>query len=67
MRAGKRAIQRSANEEAMRHLTKGLALLETLPDTSERVQQELDLQIVLGPVLMAGQLRVDFGSSHFKG
>jgi predicted ATPase len=36
----------------MSHLIKGLELLKTLPDTPERVQQELDLQIILGPVLM---------------
>ena len=52
-RAGERAIQRSANAEAISHLTKGLELLETLPDTPERIQQELTLQIVLGASLMA--------------
>ena len=51
-RAGQRAIQRSANVEAIGHLTKGLELLKTLPDTPERTQLELDLQIALGPVLM---------------
>ena len=40
-RAGQRAIQRSANVEAIGHLTKGLELLKTLPDTPERTQQEL--------------------------
>ena len=30
------------------HLTKGLELLKTLPDTPERAQQELTLQIALG-------------------
>ena len=34
------------------HLTQGLELLATLPDTPERAQQELDLQITLGPALM---------------
>jgi predicted ATPase len=51
--AGKRATQRSAHVEAMNHLTKGLEVLMTLPDTLERAQQELDLQITFGPVLMA--------------
>ena len=46
--AGQRAIQRSANVEAISHLTKGLELLKTLPDTPERTQQELTLQIALG-------------------
>jgi class 3 adenylate cyclase/predicted ATPase len=52
-KAGQRAIQRSADIEAIGHLTKGLALLELLPDTLERVQQEIRLQILLGPVLVA--------------
>jgi predicted ATPase len=52
-RAGQRARQRSANMEAIRHLTKGLELLKTLPDTPERTQQELDLQTILAPALMA--------------
>jgi len=51
--AGKRATQRSANVEAINHLTKGLEVLMTLPDTLERARQELDLQTTLGPVLMA--------------
>ncbi|MBI3795363.1 MAG: tetratricopeptide repeat protein, partial [Deltaproteobacteria bacterium] len=52
-KAGQKAAQRSANVEAVTHLTTGLELLKTLPDTPERAQQELDLQIVLGPALMA--------------
>ncbi len=52
-RAGQRARQRSANVEAIGHLTKGLELLKTLPDTPERSQQELDLQTTLAPALMA--------------
>ena len=52
-RAGQCAIERSANPEAARHLTKGLELLATLPETQARAQQELDLQLALGPVLAA--------------
>jgi class 3 adenylate cyclase/predicted ATPase len=51
--AGQRAIQRSAHVEAIGHLTRGLALLETLPNTPKRTQQELALQVALGPALMA--------------
>jgi class 3 adenylate cyclase/DNA-binding winged helix-turn-helix (wHTH) protein/tetratricopeptide (TPR) repeat protein len=52
-RAGQRAVERSANVEAISHFTKGLELLKTLPDTPERVQQELTLQLALGsPLLM---------------
>jgi predicted ATPase len=52
-KAGQRASQRSANMEAVAHLTKGLELLKTLPDTPEHTQQELTLQITLGPPLVA--------------
>jgi len=51
--AGQRAVQRSANVEAITHFTKGLELLKTLPDTPERAQQELMLQLALGNPLMA--------------
>jgi class 3 adenylate cyclase/predicted ATPase len=47
-RAGQRAVERSANLEAISHLTKGLELLNTLPDTPEHRQQELDVQTTLG-------------------
>ena len=52
-RAGQRAIERSAHLEAVTHLTKGLEVLKTLPDASQRTQQELELQIALGAPLMA--------------
>jgi TOMM system kinase/cyclase fusion protein len=51
-RAGQRAIERSANVEAISHLNKGLELLATLPDTAEHTQHELTLQTVLGSSLM---------------
>ncbi|MBI3246176.1 MAG: AAA family ATPase [Deltaproteobacteria bacterium] len=51
-KAGQRASQRLANREAIGHLTKGLELLKTLPDTLERTQQELMLQITLGVPLI---------------
>jgi class 3 adenylate cyclase/predicted ATPase len=50
--AGQRAGQRSTNLEAVAHLTKGLALLKTLPDSSMALQQELDMQVDLGLALM---------------
>ncbi|MFQ5927642.1 MAG: hypothetical protein ACE5MH_09445, partial [Terriglobia bacterium] len=53
--AGQRATERSANVEAIGHLTKGLKLLKTLPDSRERTQQELVLQTTLGPALMAAK------------
>jgi predicted ATPase len=53
--AGQQAVQQSANEEAIRHLTAALERLKTLPDTPERARQELALQIVLGPALMVAK------------
>jgi predicted ATPase/class 3 adenylate cyclase len=51
-RAGQRAIERSANLEAISHLTKGLDVLKTLPETPQRTQQELTLQLALGTPLV---------------
>ena len=48
-------MARSANVEAISHLTRALALLTTLPDTPARAQQELLLQTIMGPVLIATQ------------
>jgi len=45
--AGQRALERSTNAEAVSHLTKGLEILKTLPDTPERTHQELSLQATL--------------------
>ena len=50
-RAGQRAIERSANVEAISHLTKGLEVVKTLPEMPERHQQELTLQLALGAAL----------------
>ena len=51
--AGYQAVQRSAHEEAVGHLSQGLALLSTLADTPERAQHELRLQMALGAPLMS--------------
>jgi hypothetical protein len=45
--AAQNALRRSANREAIAHLTKGLELLKTWPDTPERSQQELTLRVTL--------------------
>ena len=51
--AGQRALQRSGNVEAIEHLTRGLDILKILPESPEHAQRELDLQVALGPALMA--------------
>jgi predicted ATPase len=53
LRAGQRAGRLSANEEAIGHLRRGLALLQSLPDRPERSPQELEFQIALGNALLA--------------
>lgn len=51
--AGKRAFERSAYTEAVRHLQQGLRLLEGVADTDARLALELTLCLALGPVLVA--------------
>jgi predicted ATPase len=51
--AGQRSAQRSAHQEAIGHLTKGMEVLQTLPDTPERTQQDLLFHVALGVSLMA--------------
>jgi predicted ATPase len=54
-KAGEQAVLRYANPEAIGFFGEALALLKTLPVTPEQTQQELDLQIALGNLLMASQ------------
>lgn len=51
-RAGQRAVEHSANAEAIGHLTTGLGQLRSLPADPERLHQELELLTMLGPALM---------------
>jgi predicted ATPase len=51
--AGENAARKSAHREVIAHLTKGIDLLKTLPDTPERARQELPLQLALGGPLIA--------------
>jgi predicted ATPase len=50
--AGQHASDRSANLEAISHLTIGIDLLKTLPETPERTQYALTLHIALGAALL---------------
>jgi predicted ATPase len=50
-RGGERSTAHSAYVEAVAHLIKGLAVLQTLPETLERARHELDMQIALGQAL----------------
>ena len=55
LKAGQRAQVRSANTEAISHLTRGLDILKRLDQTPQRDQLELGLQATLGVVLMAAR------------
>jgi class 3 adenylate cyclase/predicted ATPase len=55
LKAGQQALKRSANSEAIAHLTKGLELLESLPDSELRLRQEIQLQSALGVTMMAAK------------
>jgi predicted ATPase len=50
--AGQRAVERSANVEAVSHLRRGLEALQSLPATPEHIQYELALLVTLGPPLL---------------
>jgi class 3 adenylate cyclase/predicted ATPase len=51
-RAGERATERSANLEAIEHLQRGLAVIETFPDRSPWRKQELRFLTGLGAAMM---------------
>lgn len=52
-KAGDKAVRLSAGAEAIAHYNKALELLQQLPETSERDQQELALQLALAVPLQA--------------
>jgi tetratricopeptide (TPR) repeat protein len=52
-RVAEKAARHSAHVEAISHLTQALELLQTLPATPERNQQELTLHLALGASLIA--------------
>jgi predicted ATPase len=52
-KAGQIALGRSANVEAAAHFERGLELLLQLPETRERHERELGMQMALGPALVA--------------
>jgi class 3 adenylate cyclase/predicted ATPase len=54
-RAGELAAGRSANLEAIAHLSEGLELIATLPDAPEYLNEELALLLAIGGPLMANK------------
>jgi class 3 adenylate cyclase/predicted ATPase len=54
-RAGRQAMQRSACADAINRLTAAIDRLQKLPDSPQRIQRELLLQLDLGPSLTAAK------------
>ena len=54
-KSGQRALAHSANVEAIANFRKALRLLNALPETPERIKQEIDIQLALGIPLIAVQ------------
>jgi predicted ATPase len=52
-RAGQQALQRSAYADAINRLMAAIDLLPRLPESPERIQRELILQLAVGPALSA--------------
>jgi class 3 adenylate cyclase/tetratricopeptide (TPR) repeat protein len=50
--AGAKAVDRSANQEAVACFEQALALLGELPQSAETLTEELEVRIALGPALM---------------
>ena len=67
-KAGAAAARQSANVEAIDQFRRGLALVEALPDPSERAERELELQMVLGPALFVTKLNShpDIGRAYAR-
>jgi class 3 adenylate cyclase/predicted ATPase len=53
--AGRRALAKSANVEAISHFRNALQLLNTLPETAERTKEEIEIQLALGIPVIAVQ------------
>ena len=52
MRAGDRAVSRSAYQEEVAHFSAGLRLADALPDPADQARRQLDFLLKLGPALM---------------
>ena len=67
-KAGQSALQRSTHVEATAHLRQGLALLQTLHETPQRLQREVDMYIALGASLTAtkGNAAPEVGQTYLR-
>ena len=63
MRAGDRAVNRSAYKEAVAHFSVGLKSAEALPQSADRTRRQLDFLLKLGPALMVAR---GYGSAEVE-
>jgi predicted ATPase len=62
--AAQQAMQRSGYQEAIVHLSRGLELLQQSPESPERVQLELSMQVALGSSLKVSKGYGDPDAEH---
>lgn len=62
--AGRRALSRSSNAEAVKHLRRGLDLSRQLASSPERVRKELDFYLALGPAVAATEGDAAYATSQ---
>jgi predicted ATPase len=53
LKAGNLALSRSSNSEAVKHLSRGIELIQNLEPSPERTRKELDFYLALGPAVAA--------------
>jgi DNA-binding SARP family transcriptional activator/class 3 adenylate cyclase/predicted ATPase len=54
-RSANKAIQRSAHQQAIQYLNKGLEIIEAQPASPQRLRQELDYRKAMGVTMMAAR------------
>jgi class 3 adenylate cyclase/DNA-binding response OmpR family regulator/predicted ATPase len=54
-KAGRRAIERSANAEAIEHLRRALEMLESISESPERERWALEFEVMLGQAMIASR------------
>ncbi len=70
IQVARQAVRLGANDQVIEYCTQGLTLLETLPDSAQKNQQELALQIIQGNVFIATkgygspEVEMTFARSH---
>lgn len=55
LQAGRKALERSAHSDAVTYLSRGLRLIESLPDSASRDGVEFDFLATIGPALISAK------------